>query len=125
MMRNVELGRLTIRSAHYFLRKLCGASLRSIMPVNDSAELLFPFGFALFGRSKIHIKNVVINVNSLMRSLIIIVGKPFSIDVIQTLLFCLPDIAFTVRIRHWSADAPLWPVAFTNEWIEKYEKNYC
>jgi hypothetical protein len=87
--------------------ELCSVA---VVPRDDSAESLFPFDFALIGRPEINIKNVVINVNSLMRSLVVVVLQPFAVDVIkmiqtevnkvvQTLSFCLSDIALTIRIR--------------------------
>ena len=76
----------------------------AVIPLYDSAESLFPFNFAFSCWREIWTKNLIPNVRSLMRSLFIVVGQPFTVDVIQliqthakevvqALPFCLPDIA--------------------------------
>jgi hypothetical protein len=58
---------------------LAGMQLRSVAIVvrNDSAQSLFPFDFARFSRSEINIENVVPDISSLMRSLMVVVAQPF------------------------------------------------
>ena len=81
------------------------------VPRNNSAESLFPFDFSFSVRRKIWMENLIPDVCSLMRSLLVIVSQPFTVygfqliqthadKMVQTLPFYLSDIALDVRIRH-------------------------
>lgn len=109
MLEMAGLCGLTIRSAHYFRWKLCGASLRSIVPRNDSAESLLAFDLALVRGLEIRSKNLVSNIFSLMRSVVVIVFQPFATDIVQlihteadkrikALAFNFSDIALTKSV---------------------------
>ena len=100
---------------------IANPELRSvaIVPRDDSAESLFPFDFALIDRPEVNVQHVVSDINTLMGSLLVVVGKPFAVDVIkviqaevnkviQALPFCLTDITFTVRICHRSTHGRLF-----------------
>ena len=88
------------------------------VPRNDSAQALLPLDFTFSCWRKTWAKNLVPDVRSLMRSLLVVVRQPFPVDVIeliqthakevvQALPFCLPDIALDERIRHRSAHGRL------------------
>lgn len=62
-----------------------GAGLSGISVVvrNDSAQPLFPLNLALGRRSEIRPKNLVPDVRSLVRSLLMIVRQPLPVDVVK------------------------------------------
>jgi len=64
---------------------LAGVQLGSVavIPRNDSAQPLFPFNLALVRRFEIRTENLVPDIHSLMRALVIIVRKPLAVDVIK------------------------------------------
>lgn len=89
-----------------------------VVPGNDSAQPLFPLNLTFVRRLEIRSQNLVANVHSLMRALVIIVRQPLSVDVvklveaytekvIQTFSFNLFDMA-TPYIRHLTENHQLW-----------------
>ena len=85
-----------------------GAGLCSVAVVvrDNSTEPFFPFDFAVRCRREIGSKNLVSNIHTLMRSMVVIVRKPFAVNVIEllhaeaekvvkTLSFYLSDIHAT------------------------------
>jgi len=55
----------------------------AIVVRNDSTQSLFPLDFAfVFGR-EIRLKNLVVDIHSLMRALIMIVRQPLAVDVVE------------------------------------------
>jgi hypothetical protein len=82
-----------------------GLSGVAVVVRNDSAQTLFPFNIALGRRSEIRPKNLVPDVRSLVRSLLMVVRQPLPVDVVklvkahakemvQTLAFNLSDVIF-------------------------------
>jgi hypothetical protein len=95
---------------------LAGVELRSvaIVPRDDSAQPLFALDLALVRGYEIRSKNLVPNIDSLVRAFVIIVCKPLAVDVVklveaytekvvQALALNFSNVAFTERIRHRSA----------------------
>jgi hypothetical protein len=87
------------------------SKLRSvaIVPRDNSAEPLFPFDFALIGRSEINIKNVVININSLMRPLVKPTGQCLGYwnnpeDAIRFNISDLGKGTYEVMVKHAAPD---------------------
>ena len=59
---------------------LCGVA---VVVGNYSAEPLFPFDFAFGSRRETGAKNLVPNIQTLMRAMVVVVRKPLAINVVQ------------------------------------------
>ncbi len=86
----------------------------AVVPRNDSAQTLSLFDLAFIGRREVGAKNLVPNIHTLMRSLIMVVRQPLVVDVIklpqayavkmvQAFPFNLSDVALAIPIRLESA----------------------
>lgn len=60
-----------------------GSGSFAVVIRNDSAQTLFPFDLALVRGLEIWSKNLVSNIDSLMRALVVVVRKPLSVDVVE------------------------------------------
>ena len=84
---------------------LVGVQLRSvaIVPRNDSAQPLLSLDLALVRGLEIWTENLVANINSLMRALVIVVRNPLAVDVVKLVKAYAKEVIQTLALNFLSA----------------------